>query len=544
MFSFRMPWLQSDAGGNAAATGRCGLPVAPRISVVINTLNRAEHLDRTLSSLHQLRYPNFEVVVVQGPCTDSTEDILKRHAGSIRVGHCPQPNLSMSRNIGIAMAKGDIVAFIDDDAVPEPDWLDRLIAGFNDPKVAAVGGFIRNPDGISFQYRFVIADRFGNASRPRLGARRQASGRFTSPTGTNIAIRRDALLKIGGFDEHYAYFLDETDVNVRLVDAGFGLVIAPQAEVHHKFAPNDVRAADRVPRSLYLIARSKSYFCWRNAISLHGERRVREYIAAYRNRRQNVVRTMFDKNRIDGETRDRLIAEIARGVEDGTRAARSNAARVLISETLLETHAPDPYRRFPQPLPLAERMRICIVATAYPPHGNDLLGRWTQDFATQMAMRGHEITVIFQSADQPAKVDFAEGVWLHAVAAPRLTSAAVAAEIARIQPRRAFQIVCRPVLDHGGAMWLRCIRLSLTGALDPALLRRDPLSLWGHWRTVAMNRVLRASRTLARSIMPLFRMSAPNPQLSLSGIPATGDSAEFRHLPCERHFAALLSQDG
>ena len=70
--------------------------------------------------------------------------------------------------------------------------------------------------------------------------------RFFSPTGTNVAIRRDCLLSIGGFDQEYAYFLDETDVNLRLVEAGWRLVSIADAEVHHKFSESHLRSADRV----------------------------------------------------------------------------------------------------------------------------------------------------------------------------------------------------------------------------------------------------------------------------------------------------------
>ena len=94
-------------------------------TVVINTLNRAAHLRTALASLRHQRHRAFEVVVVNGPSTDDTEAVLALWP-DIKVARCTEANLSMSRNIGIAMAEGDVVAFLDDDATPEPDWLEHL----------------------------------------------------------------------------------------------------------------------------------------------------------------------------------------------------------------------------------------------------------------------------------------------------------------------------------------------------------------------------------------------------------------------------------
>src|SRR5919204_2715745 len=98
-------------------------PNLPRVSVIVNTYNRAASLHQTLQALPRQNYSNFEVIVVNGPSTDNTKDVLSAHGSDIRVGACIQRNLSISRNVGIEMARGDFVAFIDDDAVPDENWL-------------------------------------------------------------------------------------------------------------------------------------------------------------------------------------------------------------------------------------------------------------------------------------------------------------------------------------------------------------------------------------------------------------------------------------
>src|SRR6266851_526962 len=93
------------------------------VSVVIVTLNRASWLSSVLSALRHQNYSPFEIIVVNGPSTDNTEEVLVKYADMIRAGRCLQHNLSTSRNIGIEMAEGDFVAFLDDDAVPDENWL-------------------------------------------------------------------------------------------------------------------------------------------------------------------------------------------------------------------------------------------------------------------------------------------------------------------------------------------------------------------------------------------------------------------------------------
>ena len=71
-----------------------------RVSVVINTLNRRDHLERTLVALREQTWPHFEVVVVNGPSVDGTADMLTAFADCARVASCPQASLGRSRTSG------------------------------------------------------------------------------------------------------------------------------------------------------------------------------------------------------------------------------------------------------------------------------------------------------------------------------------------------------------------------------------------------------------------------------------------------------------
>ena len=105
-------------------------------SVVINTYNRAYVTGDALSALRYQSFSGFEMVVVNGPSTDCTELVLSRYLGQIKLRKIAVANLGVSRNAGIQAAAGDIVAFLDDDAVPDPNWISTGLLPFSDPAVA------------------------------------------------------------------------------------------------------------------------------------------------------------------------------------------------------------------------------------------------------------------------------------------------------------------------------------------------------------------------------------------------------------------------
>ncbi len=226
----------------------------PLVSVVIVSRDRPDALTRCLTGVSQLNYPAFEVVVVADdagiaaarsmPCADDLKLVSFQEA-----------NISAARNAGIARAAGEIVAFIDDDAVPEPSWLWYLAEPFAQQRVAAAGGFVRGRNGISFQWKARSVDLTGDAHPLKVDETRTtiltpAHGRAIKTEGTNMAVRRDVLAKLGGFDPAYRFFLDETDLNMRLAYAGYATAIVPMAQVHHGYAASPRRSAKRVPRDL------------------------------------------------------------------------------------------------------------------------------------------------------------------------------------------------------------------------------------------------------------------------------------------------------
>jgi glycosyltransferase involved in cell wall biosynthesis len=109
------------------------------VSVVIVSRGRPHSLARTLTGISQLQYWNFEVVVVADP--DGIKSAQKLpFADTLKLVAFDEPNISAARNRGLLHAAGEIVAYIDDDAVPEPMWLRHLVAPAARSDVAAMGG--------------------------------------------------------------------------------------------------------------------------------------------------------------------------------------------------------------------------------------------------------------------------------------------------------------------------------------------------------------------------------------------------------------------
>jgi GT2 family glycosyltransferase len=233
------------------------------VSVIVVSRGRPQALARCLRGIAGLAHRRFEVIVVADPAGLSA---LAPWRDRIRTIAFDRPNISAARNLGLAAAAGDIVAFLDDDAVPEPLWLSRLTDPFGDAAVGAAGGFVIGRNGISLQWGASLIDRLGQRRPIDMPPdqspviRRAEPGFGVKTEGTNMAFRRDVLARIGGFDERFAFYLDEGDVNLRLGALGIATAIVPLAQVHHGFAPSDRRRADRVPRDLTEIGASLAVF--------------------------------------------------------------------------------------------------------------------------------------------------------------------------------------------------------------------------------------------------------------------------------------------
>lgn len=407
-----------------------------RVSIIINTLDRATFLSKTLHSLQYLEYPDFEVIVVNGPSTDHTEAVLKPYQDIIKIGHCPVKNLSVSRNIGIAMAAGEVVAFIDDDAIPEPEWLNKLVTGYDDEEIAGVGGSVYDNTGYAFQWQYTLGNRIEGHkilnTRPNEHFCFPGSLEFVSMAGTNATFRRDLLLRVGGFDEQYDYCFDETDVCVRLVNAGYVIRHMEGAYVHHKFAPSHLRKT-KVMTNFFPSVKNLIYFLHKNYFPFFEDKtKMLERVFNAAVYLQNDVQKNYTAKELNEIEREQALISIYEGLNQGFLDTLN--PRKLIQKDTLRNYriAFKPYRsQFsfnPTHLKqkdilslqflnqeLNQRLVICLLTTGYPPHDYWGIARCTQILATYLARQGHHVHVVCHSVTGINTVDYEEGVWVHAI---------------------------------------------------------------------------------------------------------------------------------
>jgi O-antigen biosynthesis protein len=212
---------------------------SPRVSVVVCTYNGARTIRDCLNGLLDLAYPDFEVIVVDDGSTDATARIAGEYP--FRLIRTPNRGLSSARNTGLAAASGEIVAYIDDDAWPDPHWLHYLVQTLSGTAHAGVGGPNLPPPGDGF-----VADAVALAPGGPMHV--LLSDRVAEHVpGCNMAFRRDCLVAIGGFDTRFRTAGDDVDVCWRLQDQGWTLGFSAAAVVwHHR--RNSVRAYWRQQR--------------------------------------------------------------------------------------------------------------------------------------------------------------------------------------------------------------------------------------------------------------------------------------------------------
>ncbi|HZR40596.1 MAG TPA: glycosyltransferase family 2 protein [Ktedonobacteraceae bacterium] len=219
---------------------------APFVSIIVSTHNRPESLSACLPMLVTQRYPNYEVLIVDNaPSNSATADLIQQNYTSVahlRYVREDRPGLSRGLNRGIAEARGEILAFTDDDVIVDSYWLLQLVQAFNlADKVACVTGLVLPQEletpaqfwfeeygGFSKGFQRRIYDMGEHHTREPLYP--YTAGRFG--TGASMAFRSAFLKSCGGFDLALQAGMDIAAF-FQVIRQGYQLVYEPAALAHH-----------------------------------------------------------------------------------------------------------------------------------------------------------------------------------------------------------------------------------------------------------------------------------------------------------------------
>ncbi|MBF6599300.1 MAG: glycosyltransferase family 2 protein [Dehalococcoidia bacterium] len=230
-----VPLAPTEPAGSIA-----GGAAAPTVSVVIPTRNRAAYLRDALDGLLAGAWQDFEVLVMDQSDGEETRDLVAGLDPRIAYHRLTRRGACPARNAGAALARSELVAFTDDDCVPRPDWLARIVAAFEaDPELDFVFGQLKAPphDGADGWFPETL---FSDAAMLRRRPWRIAA----IGAGANMSCRKHFLRRVGGFDD----ILGEHDARVMNADTSMAYkafragrwIASPEIEVEHRhgYRPN------------------------------------------------------------------------------------------------------------------------------------------------------------------------------------------------------------------------------------------------------------------------------------------------------------------
>jgi cellulose synthase/poly-beta-1,6-N-acetylglucosamine synthase-like glycosyltransferase len=210
----------------------------PYVSIIVPVLNSEKTIKVLLESLINLDYDKkkLEIIMVDGGSKDSTKEIIQNFSVNLIIEK--KKGLNVARNTGFKISTGKIILFTDSDCVIPENWVKNMVKHFLNPKVGCVGGSI-------LRYKNSFLSRYADESIMPVLRRFKKFEMLNNvelfsryPAGCNMAFRRRAIEKVGGFNEEIIYGFDEDELVERVCNAGYKLILDPDTIVKHQHRPN------------------------------------------------------------------------------------------------------------------------------------------------------------------------------------------------------------------------------------------------------------------------------------------------------------------
>jgi hypothetical protein len=233
------------------------------VSVIVVCFNARQHLETCLSSVALQTYPNLEVVVVDNGSTDGSVEYVRHNFPSFHlVENGANLGYARANNVGFQAAKGELFAVLNPDTEVHSRWVTALVEAFDDPAVGLATSRVCY---------------FGDRSRINACGNRvhvsgigycrgldEPAGKYDEPawvasvSGCSFMIQRSLIDRIGGFDEDFFMYVEDTDLSLRAQLAGARIRYVPGSIVYHKYALRPTA------RKLYLLERNRSQVLLKN----------------------------------------------------------------------------------------------------------------------------------------------------------------------------------------------------------------------------------------------------------------------------------------
>ncbi|MEW6686038.1 MAG: glycosyltransferase [Candidatus Edwardsbacteria bacterium] len=215
----------------------------PLISIIVPVRNGEKTIGKCLDSLINLNYSNFEIIVIDDGSVDKTPEILKKY-NNIRILTTPGVGPSKARNIAVQKSKGEFLAFTDADCLVDTNWLNELLKGFTNEKVAGVGGDQQSPEDDT-EFGKEVQNFFRTIGFVTGYIK---SGKKTRETNhnpsCNVMYRRDIFEKLKGFEERL-WPGEDVELDYRIAKANYRLMHNPKAVVYH-YRPDTIAKLRRM----------------------------------------------------------------------------------------------------------------------------------------------------------------------------------------------------------------------------------------------------------------------------------------------------------
>lgn len=236
------------------------------VSVITVNYNGIKFLEQCFNSLFKMDKNEFslEIIMVDNLSKDSSINLVKRRFPEIKIIENDINNYTKALNMGIRNSKGDYIAFLNNDAVVEENWLKGFMDVMNmDKRIGAVQSKILFSDGKTINS--VGGEEIEDFYFKDIGFGEKDTGRYNKVkerrflSGGSVLFRRECLKNVGGFDEDFVMYFEDIDYSFRCRDKGWKLFYSPKSIIYHKF---------------HGTASSElcEYFCSRNRLLLLGKR--------------------------------------------------------------------------------------------------------------------------------------------------------------------------------------------------------------------------------------------------------------------------------